>query len=419
MSSDTLTPSPAALPLKPATKRLLPRILLAAAGLLLLFSFARVVTGAADLTSPGTIGAALGLAVPIGMAGLGGLWAERAGVVNIGLEGMMILGTFGAGWAGYQWGPWAGLACAVVMGALGGLLHAVATVTFGVDHIVSGVAINILALGVTQYLAAVAFSGVPGGGETQSPRISPMGTITVPGVSQWLSDIAAKGWFLISDLAGVLAGLTTNLSYLTIIAVVLFVATFYILWRSAFGLRLRACGESPYAAETLGVNVYTYKYLAVMMSGAMAGVGGAYLAIVAAAIYREGQTGGRGYIGLAAMIFGNWRPGGLAAGAGLFGYADAMQLRSGAAVHALLLVAAIASLLFGLWSLRRRQTATGVVGIALSGVLAFWFFTTDELPPQVLSATPYVTTLVVLAFASQRLRMPAADGLRYRRGEGT
>ena len=91
--------------------------------------------------------------MPIGLAGLGGLWSERAGVVNIGLEGMMILGTWGAGWAGYQWGPWAGVLVGIVVGALGGLLHAVATVTFGVDHIVSGVAINILGLGVTQYLS--------------------------------------------------------------------------------------------------------------------------------------------------------------------------------------------------------------------------------------------------------------------------
>ena len=111
------------------------------------------------------------------------------------------------------------------------------------------------------------------------------------------------------------------------------------LWRTAFGLRLRSCGENPVAAESLGVNVYQYKYIAVIISGALAGLGGAFLAIVAAGIYREGQTGGRGFIGLAAMIFGNWRPGGLAAGAGLFGYTDALQLRSGAeAVHALLLL---------------------------------------------------------------------------------
>ena len=108
------------------------------AGLVLLLSIVRVITGADDLTSSGTAGAALALAVPIGMAGLGGLWSERSGVVNIGLEGMMIMGTWGAGWAGYQWGPWTGVLVGTLFGAAGGLLHAVATVTFGVDHIVSG-----------------------------------------------------------------------------------------------------------------------------------------------------------------------------------------------------------------------------------------------------------------------------------------
>ena len=215
-----------------------------------------------------------------------------------------------------------------------------------------------------------------------------------------------------------LAGLTTNVSYLTIIAVLLVVATFYILWRSAFGLRLRSCGEAPYAAESLGVNVYKYKYIAVVMSGGMAGIGGAFLAIVAASIYREGQTGGRGYIGLAAMIFGNWRPGGLAAGAGLFGYTDALQLRSNEAVHALLLLAAVVALAFGIWQLVKRNTVVGAVAVGIGAGAGAWYLGTDTLPSQVVFATPYVTTLVVLAFASQRLRMPAADGLRYRRGEG-
>src|SRR5439155_3213157 len=103
-------------------------------------------------------GGALGAAVPIGLAGLGGLWAERAGVINIGLEGMMILGTFGAGFIGWQYGPWWAVVAGIVAGALGGLVHAIATVTFGVDHIISGVAVNILAVGATQYLAKLSFS---------------------------------------------------------------------------------------------------------------------------------------------------------------------------------------------------------------------------------------------------------------------
>ena len=333
-------------------------------------------------------------------------------------RGCSILGTFGAGWAGYQWGPWAGLFFGVTFGALGGLLHAVATVTFAVDQIVSGVAINILALGITQYLASVLFEGVEGGGPTQSPPMESMGTVTVPGLSPFLLDVADNGWFLVSDVAAVLAGLTTNLSYLTILAIVLIVVSYFLLWRTGFGLRLRSVGEAPHAAATLGVRVKRYKYIAVVASGAFAGVGGVFLAEVLNNIYREGQTAGRGYIGLAAMIFGNWRPGGLAAGAGLFGYADALQLRGSEAVHALLVVAALALLLWGLWLLlRKRQYVSGSLALVFAALFAWWYLATDELPPQATFVTPYVTTLVVLALATQRLRPPAADGIPYREGE--
>ena len=117
--------------------------------------------------------------MPIGLAGLGGLWSERAGVVNIGLEGMMILGTWGAGWAGYQWGPWAGVLVGVLGGALGGLLHAVATVTFGVDHIVSGVAINILGARASRSTSRRSRStGVPGGGQPQSPPVDDIADVS-------------------------------------------------------------------------------------------------------------------------------------------------------------------------------------------------------------------------------------------------
>jgi simple sugar transport system permease protein len=164
--------------------------------------------------------------------------------------------------------------------------------------------------------------------------------------------------------------------------------------------------------------VYKYKTIAVVVSGALAGFGGSYLAIVAAQQYREGQTAGRGYIGLAAMIFGNWRPGGLAAGAGLFGYADSLQLRNIEAVHALLLVGAIALGALAFMSIRRgSMVATVVLGAIAAGMLV-WYLMTDTVPPQFAFMTPYVTTLLVLSLASQRLRMPAADGQPYRRGAG-
>ena len=390
-----------------------------AIGAIAVISVLRLVTGADDIASSGALAAAIGLAVPIGLAGLGGLWSERAGVVNIGLEGMMILGTWGAGFFGYHMGPWAGVLGAIVMGMLGGLIHAVATVSFGVDHIVSGVAINIIGLGVAKYLAARFFNGLPGGGPTQSPPIDSLPDFTIPGVSDGLGTIEKKDWFFISDVAAVLRALCTDVSILTIIAVLLFIATWWVLWRSAFGLRLRSVGESPVAAESLGVNVLRYKFLAVVVSGGLAGLGGGFLALVAANIYRDGQTGGRGYIGLAAMIFGNWRPGGLLTGAALFGYTDAVQLRGGATVHAFLLLFAVLLVVIGVWQIVRNQRVVqGGLAIVVGVLVGWWYFAVDAVPAELTGTTPYVTTLLVLAFASQRLRMPAADGQIYRKGEG-
>jgi general nucleoside transport system permease protein len=396
------------------------RIYFGLAGLIVLLSLVRVVTGADDITSSGTMAAALGLAVPIGMAGMGALWSERAGVVNIGLEGMLIVGTWGAGYAGYLYGPWAGVAMAVAFGALFGLIHAVATVTFGVDHVVSGVAIILLGSGTAQYLSSVAYEGVPGGGATQSPPVENLPAFTVPGLSPALGDVEGRGWFLVSDVAGILRGVVTNISALTLIAIALVVLTWFVLWRTSFGLRLRACGERPEAAESLGVNVYTMKYAAVVVSGAFAGLGGAFLAIVAASAYREGQTGGRGFIGIAAMIFGNWRPGGTAAGAALFGYADALQLRRGGeSVHALLLLVGVVLVAFGVWLLLRGSRRAGITGLVVAVVVLSWFAATDLVPGELTGLTPYVATLLVLGLAAQRLRPPAAIGVPYRKGSST
>ena len=389
---------------------------LVAAGLVLVAAV-RALTGVTGLTSDGVINACLGLAVPIGMAGLGALWSERAGVVNIGLEGMLILGTWGAGWAGYQFGAWAGLGAAIVFGALGGLVHAVATITFRIDQIVSGVAINILGLGVTQFLSSVVFGGVAGGGTTQSPPIPSLPALSVPGIDGPLGELEGTRWFLLADIAGILRGVLVGTSVLTVIAVLLVVGSFYVLWRTPFGLRLRMCGENPTAAETLGVPVLRMKYIAVVASGAFAGLGGAFLAIVAAGIYRDGQTGGRGYIGIAAMIFGNWRPGGLAGGALLFGYTDAIQLRN-TEVRPLLLILGVLLLLLAAQALRTaartRATVLAVVGVVVGAT----YFLVDSIPSQFTSATPYVATLLVLGLASQRLRPPASVGLPYAKGEG-
>ncbi|OKK06115.1 MULTISPECIES: ABC transporter permease [unclassified Streptomyces] len=419
-STSTVTAAAAAPKKGGGRRRLsLPVILLLIAGGLALFSLVRVISGANDLTSVGQISGALQLAIPIGLAGLGGLWAERAGVVNIGLEGMMILGTWFGAWAGYQWGPWTGVALGILGGVLGGLLHALMTVTFNVNHIVSGVAINILAVGVTRYLSNFTFAEAEGGSSKQSPRIDQITDITIPGMSDGLADLQAKHWFFVSDLAGVLGGLVTNLSLLTVVALLLIPATWWILWRTGFGLRLRSCGENPVAAESLGVNVYKYKYIAVLVSGALAGLGGAFLAIVSTGIYQEGQTGGRGYIGLAAMIFGNWMPGGMALGAGLFGFTDSLKLRGGAEnVHAMLLLLAILLAALVIWQLYKKRYVAAAVATAVSAGLFAWYALTDALPSQFVDAAPYVTTLLVLAVSAQRLRMPKADGMPYKRGQG-
>ena len=392
-------------------------------GGLVVLSTVRVLTGANDIDSSGALMAAIGLAVPIGLAGLGGLWSERAGVVNIGLEGMMILGTWGGAFFGYHYGPWAGILGAILTGVVGGAVHALATVVFGVDHIVSGVAINLLGLGAGAYLAVRTFTGLPGGGPTQSPPLEQLPFLSVPGVSDPLQTLEQKHWWLVSDLAAVLRAVTTNLNVLTVIAVLLLVVTWWVLWRTAFGLRLRSCGESPVAAETLGVNVYRYKFLAVLISGGLAGLAGGFLVLVASNLYREGQTGGRGFIGLAAMIFGNWRPGGLAGGAALFGYTDAVQLRGGGdVVRAYLLPIAVALVAWGVWQWVRRRQGKRFVGVPMvvMGVLALgWFLSAPSVPNEFTGMTPYVATLLVLAFASQRLRMPAADGAVYRKGEAS
>jgi general nucleoside transport system permease protein len=397
------------------------RALWLALAALVLFSLVRAISGEAALTSSSTMAAALLLAVPIGLAALGGLFSERAGVVNIGLEGMMILGTWGAGYAGYQWGWAAALVGGVLFGALGGLLHAVATVTFGVDHVVSGVAINILAVGVARFLSELLYTdNEAGGGVTQSPALSSNPPdLSLPVLSSgpdWLGDLENQHIFLVSDVAGVLRGVTSDVGVLTVLAVLLVPASYLLLWRTAFGLRLRACGENPAAADSLGVAVYRMKYIAVIISGGLAGMGGVFLVFIAG-IYRENQTNGRGYIGLAALIFGNWRPGGLAAGAGLFGFADALQLRSRTAVVALLLLVAVLLAGVAIWQAVRRHLVQAILAAGFAGLSLTCYLLIDELPPGIVSFTPHLTTLLVLSLASQRLRMPQADGLVYRRGE--
>jgi ABC-type uncharacterized transport system permease subunit len=402
------------------------KILRYATMLVFVLASIRIITGASDLTSTGTASAALLLSVPIVLAALGGLFSERAGVVNIGLEGMMIMGAWAGGYIGSQHGPWAGLFGAVVFGSLGALVHAIATVTFGVDHVVSGVAINIIAAGLVRYLSTLLYQGGSWPGPSQSPGIETISLNGLPILSGgqyfgWkspdlLGAIANLNWFFISDFAAIVRGLTGDVSYVTIVAISFVPLAYFILWRTAFGLRLRSAGEAPTAAESLGVNVYAMKYAGVLISGGLAGLGGGFLAIVAASNYQENQVAGRGYIGLAALLFGNYRPGGLLAGAGLFGFADALQLRDSAAIHALLLFIVVILLFVAFRKFKGGKQLSAVLSLGSAAFTLWFFFAVDELPGQLVTMTPYIATILVMALASQRLRMPAADGMPYRRG---
>lgn len=388
-------------------------------GAVLLASIVEEIAGTDDLVSSSTTGATFRLAVPIMLAGLGALYSERSGVINIGLEGMMIAGTWFGAWGSWQFGPWSGVVIGLLGGAAFGLIHAVATVTFNVDHIVSGVAINILAFGGMRFASALAYPVETGGSNIQSPRVEGVDTFSVPVISDIFTGIEDQGWFFISDVAGVLAGITGDVSWLTLLAVLLVIGTIWVLWRTAWGLRLRSCGENPYAAESLGVNVYLMKYYGVIISGAMAGLGGAFLVLVSAGIYREAQTAGRGFIGLAALIFGNWMPAGVLGGSLLFGFGDALRLRDPATALALLLFIGIGLALVAVWSFSRGRSGAGTVQGLIGAGFLLAYFTLEEVPNQFLFITPYLITLLVLALAAQRLRPPAADGLRYRKGEAT
>ena len=402
------------------------KLLLNATLVLLIISIIRLITGASDLTSIGTASAALLLSVPIVLAGLGGLFSERSGVVNIGLEGMMILGAWAGGFIGSKHGPWLGLAAAVFFGSVGALVHAIATISFGVDHVVSGVAINIIAAGLVRYLSTILYQGGSWPGPSQSPDVAAISNNGLPVLSGgtyfgWqspdiLTPIAEKQWFLISDLASILRGFTGDLSYVTMIAVAIVPISFFILWKTSFGLRLRSAGEAPIAAESLGVNVYLMKYSGVLISGGLAGLGGGFLAIVAANHYQENQVAGRGYIGLAALLFGNYRPGGILMGAGLFGFADALQLRDSAAIHALILLIVVILAYLVYRDVRKGRYLSAAISGVMSAGFMWFYLAVDVLPGQLVTMTPYIATLLVLSLASQRLRMPAADGIPYRRG---
>jgi ABC-type uncharacterized transport system permease subunit len=290
--------------------------------------------------------ATLRLAVPLAFAALGGLYSERSGVLNIALEGMLLTGAFTSAAATFYTGnPWIGVIAALIAGGIVGLLHAFLCVTLRVDQLVSGLAINLVAAGLTSFLARLIFSG---GSAQQLPGIA---AIIIPG----FANIPLIGALLQQDI----------LVYFLLIIVAL---TTYILFYTSFGLTLRAVGEYPRAADTAGVSVQTVRYTAVIISGCLASLGGAYLTLVQIKFFAEGMSAGKGFIAIAALIFGRWHPVSTALACLLFGATEALQLRIqalGANIpYQFLVMLPYAIALFALVSKKGKSTPPAALGIA-------------------------------------------------------
>lgn len=258
--------------------------------------------------------ASIRLAAPLAIMVIGGVYAERSGVFNIGMEGMMLVGAFTAVTTSYYLEPYmpvelavlAAAIAAMVAGGLGGLVHAYLTVSRGADQIISGVAINLAALGITNTLHRAVF------GQSGRQRVAGFPSIELP----VLGDIPVIGDVFFNQDFGV------YLAYLLPIVALL------VLFRTTWGLSIRAAGDSPTAVDTAGLSVPTIRYATVLFSGAMAGLGGAVLALGAVRYFTPGMTAGRGFIALGAIIVGRWNPLLAAAACLLFGAADAFQLRA-------------------------------------------------------------------------------------------
>jgi ABC-type uncharacterized transport system permease subunit len=253
------------------------------------------------------IGSTLSWATPLAYAAVGGMINERSGVINIGLEGMMLAGAFFSCLGADKFNSWVmGIVVAAVAGGCFALLYAFFAIHLRADQIVGGTAINFLALGVTGYFFIQVYgeNGTPG----DLPRIP---NIKIPGL---------KNHTFFGDAIG-------DLNLMIWLSFALLIVAWLVLFRTPIGLRLRAVGEHPRAADTVGISVYKTRYVAVTISGMLAALGGAYLAIGFVGSFNEGMTNGRGFIALAAVIFGNWRPFGAYAAAILFGASTALSFR--------------------------------------------------------------------------------------------
>jgi simple sugar transport system permease protein len=298
------------------------------------------------------LAATLRMATPLIFASLGGVFSERAGVVNIGLDGMMTAGAFFSIVATISTGnPWIGILAGIVAGALVALIHAVLSVSLRADQVVSGVAINLFAAGLSSFLIYELYKT---NGQTQV-----VSGIPYPSVA--IAKIPIIGAFL------------AELDWFVILAIVLVFVGNFVLYKTSLGLRIRSVGEHPSAADTVGINVYAVRYFCVILSGALAGLGGTYLSLGSIRLFRDGMVAGRGFIALAAMIFGNWKPKGALYACIFFGFAQALELFAQG---------------FGL-----------------------------GLPTQVYQALPYILTMLALAGFVGKTIAPKADGTPYIKGE--
>jgi ABC-type uncharacterized transport system permease subunit len=321
--------------------------IIAATGIL---SFLVWATSDKSINLTGMLVSSLVRATPIALAALSGMYSERSGVVNIGIEGMMLVGAFTSVVAASVTDSMLlGVIGGIMAGMVFGLLHAVLSIRFKVDQIVSGAGIIILALGLTSFLHRTVL-------EVNSELNSPG-----PAIPAKLIPILGK--------IPVIGPVLFNQSPIIYALFVMIIATRIIMYQTRWGLRTRSVGEHPRAADTLGINVFKTRYVSVLISGAIAGLAGTYMAIGAAGRFNEGMSAGKGFLGLAAMIFGNWNPGGAFLGSLIFGFFDSWQ----------------------------EKLSILQVGI----------------PVDLLGMAPYIATMVVLAGIVGRARMPAADGQPY------
>jgi ABC-type uncharacterized transport system permease subunit len=262
-----------------------------------------------NILTAGLLASTLRFATPLAFAAMGGIFSERSGVVNIGLEGMMLMGAFFGIWGSIWSGTWVvGLLMAMLFGGLLALVHAFFCIQLRADQIVSGFAVNLMALGLTGYLfSSIYSSGIPSG-------VSRVPNVTLG----WLDNIPAVGNFL--------AGVFGDLNLLVWMMFGVVIASYVVLFKTPIGLRIRSVGEHPRAADTVGISVYGIRYAAVTLSGVLAALGGAFLSIGFTGTFAENMTSGRGFIALAAVILGKWRPGWAFAATLLFGFGFALSI---------------------------------------------------------------------------------------------